>query len=74
MGTDIDNMKDRMVDILMFAQAYNLSIAKTFFGKREQPLITYKSGHISSNIDCIPARRPNMKSVKHCKVIPGESI
>ena len=46
----------------------------TFFNKMEEHLITYKSGQRSSTIDYILTRGPNLKSVKYCKVIRGESI
>ena len=46
----------------------------TFFNKREEHLITYNIGQRISTIDYILTRRPNLKSVKDCKVIHGESI
>ena len=40
----------------------------------EEHLITYKSGHRSPPIDYILTKRPNLNSVKDCKVIHGGSI
>ena len=65
---------DEGEDVLRFAQAYNLGIVNRFFNKKEEHLITYKSGQRCSTIDYILTRRPNLESVKDCKVIPGESI
>ena len=61
-------------DILQFAQAYDLGIVNTFFQKKMEHIITYKSGGRMSVIDYILIRRNNISQVKDCKVIPGESI
>ena len=57
-------------EILQFAQAYDLGVVNTFFQKKLEHLITYKSGGRRSVIDYILIRRNNISS----KVIPGESI
>ena len=73
-GNGYGQRNDEGEDVLRFAKAYNLAIVNTFFNKREDHIITYKSGQRSFTIDYILTRRPNLKSVKDCKVIPGESI
>ncbi len=60
--------------ILKFAQAYDLGVVNTFFQKKMEHLITYKSGGRRSVIDYILIRRNDISNVKDCKVIPGESI
>ena len=58
--------------ILSFAQAYNLVVANTYFQKKDEHLITYKSGDRCSTVDYIITRREKLKHIKDCKVIPGE--
>ena len=55
-----------------FAQAYNLVVANTYFQKKDEHLITYKSGDRCSTVDYIITRREKLKNMKDCKVIPGE--
>ena len=66
-GHGYGQRNDEGWDVLRFAQAYNLAIVDTFFNKREEHLITYKSGQRSSPIDYILTRTPNLKSVNDCK-------
>ena len=58
--------------ILSFAQAYNLVMANTHFQKKDEHLITYKSGDRCSTVglDYIITRREKLKNIKDCKVIP----
>ena len=51
-----------------------LLIVNTFFLKKMEHIVTYKSGGRMSVIDYILIRRNNISKVKDCKVIPGESI
>jgi len=44
-------------EILAFATAFDLMIINTFFSKRESHLVTYRSGHSSSQIDFVLTRR-----------------
>jgi hypothetical protein len=61
-------------DILDFVVAYNLVIANTFFRKRDSHLVTFSSGHRSSQIDFVLTRREGKQACLDCKVIPGESV
>ena len=56
-------------EILQFAQAYDLGVVNTFFQKKMEHMITYKSGGRRSVIDYILIRRNNITKVKDCKVI-----
>ena len=60
--------------ILEFAMAYDLAIANTYFIKREEHLVTFKSGSNRSQIDFFLTRRLEKSICKDCKVIPGESL
>ena len=54
--------------------AFDLSIVNTFFEKRPNHLVTYKSGGRQSQIDFLMCRRQQLNEVKNCKVINGESV
>jgi len=65
-------MQDRKE--LHFTTTYDLAIVNTYFGKREEHYVTYKSGRNKSQIDNFMVRRDNAKQCKDCKVNPGESV
>ena len=48
-------------EILQFAQAYDLGVVNTFFQKKMEHLMTYKSGGRRSMIDYILIRRNNIR-------------
>ena len=56
------------------AQAFDLAIVNTFYSKRREHLLTYKSGGKATVIDYIMVRRENSRKLKNCKVIHGESV
>ncbi|XP_055388369.1 uncharacterized protein LOC129616888 [Condylostylus longicornis] len=70
-GYGLENAQGR--DILELASAFNLAILNTYFKKKDEHLVTYKSGSNCSQIDYILHDRTNVKACKDCKVIPGES-
>ncbi|XP_047494090.1 uncharacterized protein LOC125042493 [Penaeus chinensis] len=51
-----------------------MAVVNTFYQKRDEHLITYKSGQHSTQIDYLMIRRADLKSVRNCKVIPGEAV
>nr|ADI61822.1 endonuclease-reverse transcriptase [Bombyx mori] len=58
--------------ILSTAAAFDLAITNTFFAKKPEHTITYKSGQTTSQIDYILVNRAYIGRVTNCKVIPGE--
>ena len=60
--------------ILQCAQMYDLAICNTFFQKKAEHMITYRSGIRQSTIDYILVRSQSLRFVKDCKVIPGETV
>ena len=60
--------------VLWMTQPYYLALANTFLKKKEEHLITFKSGGNTSVIDYIAIRRDHLGIARNCKVIPGESI
>ena len=61
-------------NILEFTQAYDLALGNSLFKKREEYYVTYMSGTNITVIDYILVRRQDLRDLKDCKVIPGESI
>ena len=62
---------ERVID---FAVAFDLALVNTFFEKRQNRLVTYKSGGRESQIDFLLYRRDYLKEVRNCKVINGECV
>ena len=60
-------------ELLGLCQANNLRIVNTWFKKKAEHLITYKSGDVATQIDYILMRKSEVVKVKNCKVIPGEA-
>ena len=73
-GKTVGERNDEGEKILETAQMYDLALVNTFFQKRDEHLITYRSGRYFSTIDFILVRRSMMGRVKNSTVIPGESI
>ena len=59
-------------ELLRLCQENNLKIVNTWYKKRRDHQITYRSGDVSSQIDYMLMRRQEWQMVKDCKVIPGE--
>ena len=55
-------------------QALNLFAINTGFKKRDEHLITYRSGNYASQIDYILVKKERRLKVKDCKVLPLEAV
>ena len=73
-GHGFGNRNEEGKDILEFSVAYDLMVTNTFFKKREEHLVTYKSGSSRTQIDFFLTRKRDRLACKDCKVIPGESL
>ncbi|XP_067349374.1 uncharacterized protein [Channa argus] len=51
-----------------------MAVVNTFFQKRQEHRVTYKSGGRSTQVDDILCRRCNLKEISDCKVLVGESV
>ena len=60
--------------IVDFAMATDLAIVNTFFRKKREHQITYRSGGRSSQIDYFLYRRQRIQEIINCKVIPGDHV
>ena len=58
--------------ILESMESLDLALVNTFFNKREEHIITYKTGGNSSQIDFIMTLRADLKEMRDCKVIYQE--
>lgn len=59
-------------DVLIFALAYDLVIASTYFKKRDSHIITYISGGNHSQINFILPKKRDRTTCKDGKIIPGK--
>ena len=57
------------MSILEFAVAYDLTIINCYFKKREEHLITFKSGSTRTQIDYFLMRMKDRRMCRDCKVI-----
>ena len=53
---------------------YDMAVVNTFFEKKREHLVTYKSSGRSTQVDYILYRRSELTEVKNCKVIPGDHV
>ena len=62
------------VVVLDFAIAYDLLVVNSLFKKREDQLVTFKSGPFKTQIDYFLTRADSRRSCRDCKVIPSEFV
>ncbi|XP_066973217.1 craniofacial development protein 2-like [Macrobrachium rosenbergii] len=62
---------ERVVDC---AVSFDLAIVNTWFEKKENQHITYKSGARESQIDFRMCRRSHLREVRNCKVLNGGCV
>ncbi|KAK3558627.1 hypothetical protein QTP86_022061, partial [Hemibagrus guttatus] len=71
-GVKERNLEGQMV--VDFAKRMDMAVDNTYFQKREEHRVTYKSGGRSTQVDYILCRRGNLKEISDCKVVVGESV
>ncbi|KAK3570181.1 hypothetical protein QTP86_015886 [Hemibagrus guttatus] len=71
-GVKERNLEGQMV--VDFAKRTDMAVVNTYFQKREEHRVTYKSGGRSTQVDYILCRRGNLKEISDCKVVVGESV
>ena len=62
------------VSVLDFEVAYELLVVNSLFKKKEDHLVTFKSGSLKTQIDYFLMRADSRRSCKDCKVIPSEYL
>ncbi|KAK3552516.1 hypothetical protein QTP86_013249 [Hemibagrus guttatus] len=71
-GVKERNLEGQMV--VDFAKRMDMAVVNTYFQKREEHRVTYKSGGRSTQVDYILCRRGNLKEISDCKAVVGESV
>ncbi|KAK3531325.1 hypothetical protein QTP70_018125 [Hemibagrus guttatus] len=71
-GVKEKNLEGQM--IVGFAKRMDMAVVNTYFQKREEHRVTYKSGGRSTQVDYILCRRGKLKEISDCKVVVGESV
>ena len=71
-GAGTRNKKGSMV--VNFGKRMDLAIVNTYFKKKDEHRVKYKSGGKSTYIDYVMCRRRNLKEMCDCKVIVNECI
>ncbi|KAK3505889.1 hypothetical protein QTP70_003761 [Hemibagrus guttatus] len=70
-------VKERNLDgqtVVDFAKRMDMAVVNTYFQKREEHRVTYKSGGKRTQVDYILCRRGNLKEISDCKVVVGKSV
>ncbi|KAK3548620.1 hypothetical protein QTP70_015565, partial [Hemibagrus guttatus] len=71
-GVKERNLEGQMV--VDFAKRMDMGVVNTYFQKREEHRVTYKSGGRRTQVDYMLCRRGNLKEISDCKVVVGESV
>ena len=71
-GAGTRNKEGSMV--VDFGKRTDLAIVNTYFKKKDEHRVTYKSGGKSNQVDYVMCRRRNLKEMWDCKVILNECI
>ncbi|KAK3556907.1 hypothetical protein QTP70_022404 [Hemibagrus guttatus] len=71
-GVKERNLERQMV--VDFAKRMDMAVVNTYFQKREEHRVTYKSGGRRTQVDYILCRRGNLKEITDCKVVVIESV
>ena len=71
-GAGTRNKEGSMV--VDFAKRMDLAIINTYFKKKNEHRVTYKSGGKSTQVDYVICRRRNLKEMCDCKVILNECV
>ncbi|KAI5098121.1 hypothetical protein C0J45_11848 [Silurus meridionalis] len=70
-------LKERNVEGLMvvdFAKRMEMAVVNTYFKKKKDHRVTYKSGGRCTQVDYVVCRRCNLKEIGDCKVLAGDSV
>ena len=71
-GDKARNAEGQMV--VDFATRMEMAVVNTYFKKREEHRVTYKSGGRSTQVDYIMCRRAYLKEIGDCKVIARDNV
>ncbi|KAI5104626.1 Fc receptor-like protein 5 [Silurus meridionalis] len=69
--------KERNVEgqmVVDFAKWMEMAVVNTYFKKKEDHRVTYRSGGRCTQVDYVLCRRCNLKEIGDCKVLAGDSV
>ncbi|KAI5102804.1 gastrula zinc finger protein XlCGF28.1-like [Silurus meridionalis] len=66
------NVEGQMV--VDFAKRMEMAVVNTYFKKKEDHRVTYRSGGRCTQVDYVLCRRCNLKEIGDCKVLAGDSV
>ncbi|KAI5108377.1 hypothetical protein C0J45_1971 [Silurus meridionalis] len=70
-------LKERNVEgqmVVDFAKRMKMAMVNTYFKKKEDHRVTYKSGGRCTQMDFVLCKRCNLKEIGDCKVLVGDSV
>ncbi|KAI5619407.1 hypothetical protein C0J50_21027 [Silurus asotus] len=70
-------LKERNVEgqvVVDFAKRMEMAVVNTYFKKKVDHRVTYKSGGRCTQVDYVRCRRCNLKESGDCKVLAGDSV
>ncbi|MCJ8736300.1 hypothetical protein PDJAM_G00258180 [Pangasius djambal] len=71
-GVKERNLEGQMV--VDFAERMDMAVVNTYFQKKEEHRVTYKSGDRSTQVDYILCRRGSLKEIRAANQIPPECV
>ena len=71
---DIQDRNAERQMVVDFAKRMDMALVNTFFQKRQEHRLIYKSGGWSTQVVYILCRRCNLKEISDCKVVVCESV
>ena len=71
-GAGTRNKEGSMV--VDFGKRMDLAIVNTYFKKKDEHRVTYKSGGKSTQVDYVMCRRKNLKEMCDCKIMVNECV
>ncbi|XP_051784813.1 uncharacterized protein LOC127528357 [Erpetoichthys calabaricus] len=71
---DVKERNEEGQRIVDFAKRMDMAVVNTYFKKREENRVTYKSGGRCTQVDYNLCRRVNLKEIEDCKVVAGENV
>ena len=75
MGTYDVRMRNKEGSMVVnFAKRMDLAIVNTYFKKKDEHRVTYKSGGKSTLVDYVMCKRRNLKEMCDCKVMINECV
>ncbi|KAI5612314.1 hypothetical protein C0J50_0982 [Silurus asotus] len=70
-------LKEKKVEgqmVVDFAERMEIAVVNTYFMKKEDHKVTYKNGERGTWVDYVQCWRCNLKEIRDCKVLAGDSV